>query len=802
MNIDYNRPSILRTTMLFVIVLSAMMILFSGCGASDGSNDSGRTLDPDETDDDPSPGGQGNFPDDDTPDDDDDNDDNNDNDDNSLDPDEDEDHDGISNGQEITDGTDPLDPSDALAWHPEIGPHPRLIADAQRWADVRQAIENGDPDAVRLFSRVKSAADLTPGTQQPGVYDFSIIERNGWIASSAALAAYVLDNPAYADKAIQMTSDLEVRLLDLPLQEFDQGTIHGGQAFVTFCLAYDLLVGFGFADETQAAAMERAIRLAARRLHAFYVLVPIGQFVENNHIIKFTSGLFMVGLTFNQNEEAARYTNIAMTTAPFVLLDFQMPEGGGQGEGPNYLDYTFKTYLFFAAAYHRFAQGRAYPYLIDCRTRFWPPCKPEIVDIEDPVVDPRMELLLDWRLSLVMPDGRCPPIDDANLSCGYSGPVAALYDRTDYAWHYRTSQRCTENTSDLAMLELALLDRMPLPQPPEYGPTLMNEDAGQAMLRTGWDENAHYALVNGEHGKARLAGLGHEQPDATSFIFYALGEFFAIDSGYISWDERWHVIHARNHSMILVDDRGPTLGLYWAFAGVDSYLSELVVEPFFRSVRVDSAYQGADVTRRVMLIDDDYYVTSDWIESDRVRTFAWLMQTNAGGTTDGSFTLESKGALIERPKAVMRSHLQCDAGSLFFLQDEEEHGFRHGQLESHAVLRAEVDSASAGFLGIHTTAETPAQLPDVETFQSPSGNLIAFVHGEDYLDTVVFSARQDIVLQPQVGRTPGLRSDASYLWLRAEPNTLRLVRMRRIGGTYAIYGSMPEKQATTNYTAP
>ena len=54
--------------------------------------------------------------------------------------------DGIPDAREAEEGTDPQDPSSASAWHPEWTGHPRLLADASRWAEVKQAILDEDPD--------------------------------------------------------------------------------------------------------------------------------------------------------------------------------------------------------------------------------------------------------------------------------------------------------------------------------------------------------------------------------------------------------------------------------------------------------------------------------------------------------------------------------------------------------------------------------------------------------------------------------------------------------------------------------
>jgi hypothetical protein len=659
------------------------------------------------------------------------------------------------------------------------------LAAAEPWAAIKERILSGAPDAARLYARVHSLADTPPRTMPPGGYDFGAVETNGLTAACAAFAAFVEDDETYAQKAIALTSELYFNLWELPPEDWDRGTINGGQALATFSVAYDLLVGLGFADEAEAAAMREAVRTFARHLYDCYVAFPILIGLPNNHQIKLTAAFGVAGMTFNDTREAATYVNLAQSSAPYFLLDFQMPDGGGQAEGPTYLDYSFQTFLYYAAAYHRFAQGEAYPCKIICRTRLWPPCRSEVIEVEDPAADPRLAELLDWRLALIMPNGYAPPIDDSNLGCGNFGPVAALFERADYAWHYRTSPSCKENTHSLALIELSALDRMPDPVEPSGGPSVFWPEAGQAVLRTSWQPDALYALLIGEHGKARRSGIGHEQPDATSFLLYARGTMFALDSGYGSYRERHHTANAANHSLILVDEagpRGPTL----VFADADAYLSEFVNEPLFRSARVDSRYENADVRRRLALVGDDYFVTDDAIVSDEPRDYAWLLHTNAGGTTNGVFRRAAYGATVNRPEGVMRVYVQSDSDELELDQQIAEHALSHSALDRHMVLRGELTAPAARFFAVYLIGATEATLPVAE--RGEADNPLAWIVASDeYVDATLSNAGGDFVFGPTPSFPGRVESDGELVWMRTEPETGALVASQQIGGTYFNY---------------
>ena len=83
---------------------------------------------------------------------------------------DDRDLDGIVDKREAIDGTDPDDPASARAWHPdEIGPFPRLVAAADRWAFVREQVQNSVEPYRTDFRQATSGADAAPA--EPSVSD-------------------------------------------------------------------------------------------------------------------------------------------------------------------------------------------------------------------------------------------------------------------------------------------------------------------------------------------------------------------------------------------------------------------------------------------------------------------------------------------------------------------------------------------------------------------------------------------------------------------------------------------------------
>ena len=694
----------------------------------------------------------------------------------------DSDRDGITDFRELREGTDPLDPGDASAWHPKWSGHPRLVTDQAGWLAVKDRVLAGDPEATRLFSRVAGYARRDPIIQDPDAYDFSYDETNGYTASAAALSALVNDDAAAAAKAVEITASLYFDIWMWSLGEWDQGTIHGSTALIHHCLAYDLLVGFDLIDAEDADRMRNAILDYVAILYDMYVTIPIAMFTPNNHVIKLTSGLAVTGMTFNDVPESAKYVNLGLSTVPWVLFEFQMPPGGGQAEGPSYLDYTIVTFLPFAVIYHNVAQGEALPYRTVCRARLQVPCFPTVQEVADPLTDPRLQQILDWRFAVNMPGGKNAPLDDSNLGCGYSSALARFANRPDFAWHVEQSGDCTDTVSALAIFELPFLDALPASELPPYHSVAMPE-AGQNILRSGWDGDAFFGLLNGEHGIARLSGIGHEQADATSFMLHALGEYFVIDSGYIGWSDRSRVCFADNHNLILADGAGPFNGLFYLLADTDAYLTDFVDEPPFRATRVESSYALTDVERWLLLIGEEYFVISDRIASFYTRDYTWQAHTLAGGDTDGVFTLTGDGAVVDRPQALMNIHVQARPEAAL-TEAENEHGYAHYEYHTHSVLQAHTQTDAANFLAVFAPG-TDELAPPTVTAGGDDTRLAYTIAGLDFLDAVIAAEQTPYTLAIEGFGT--ISSDAALAWIRIDPASGTVTGSNWVDGSYLDY---------------
>ena len=705
----------------------------------------------------------------------------------------DSDRDGISNLQEKRDGTDPYDPSSALAWHPnDLPDFPRLVADQDRWDEVWQDVQDQTEPYYSFYRYAISRADSTVQEPQDYDYDTSVCLANARIARAAAIRYWGAGDPDDAAKAAGILANVDPIFEAWSYETIDHGGILVSQAIILMCQAYEiLLVTGGFADGEAEAAADALMSLT-ETFHNFYVnrfrLWMMG--VRNNHVIKFDAGVGYAALTFNQWPRAAEFINFGLTETIYWQLEIQnCPGSGCCPEGPNYLAYSSINYLPFFLAYHRFAQGESYPYKTSCAHRVWPLCAENIRETTDPLVDSRFVELHDWWLHLRMPNGYGPPLDDSNLHCFAMGVVAALSGDGRFRWPMDQGSHCRNYTGDLAWEQMMLWPDMPTVQEPTDDELLwVNEPAGQAVLRSGWEIDDLYLLLNAEHRKARVQGMGHEQPDATSFIVHALGEFFIIDSGYIGWDDRWHVAGPENHNLILIDGKGPPRGLG---IGADSnaWLTEWEQAERLNWVTAESSWASHDLRRFAALVDNQYVAIADWVEGSGEHAFDWLAHTNAGGSTIGLFTLTDSGALVEHDGVFL--HVGANSAPLQadLEEQEDEHGFGHGSIQTHSVLHAAVTTESPAFMALFVPSLESESAPVIHRL-TPCANPTDCSAGlvletDDAIDFWAAARVGGLIDQDlQSFGLPGIESDAEIAWVRFSPETHAVEFTWRKGGTY------------------
>lgn len=609
-----------------------------------------------------------------------------------LDPTFDGDGDGVPDLEEIAAGTDPADPADAPAWRPDWGGHPRVIFGPEALPGIAAMAASPSPVHEVLLGRIQAAAAQEIPAHPEGGYDPYVATTRGRIAKAAAFLALVTGDAAMTDKAVAILSNLSPDIARITIDHpwFNKTDIHVAEGLASAAVATDWLLAVPDLDPAAAAAVEASVMGLAL---AFEYEVTEGQHwlmmvaAQNNHTIKTFASLALAGMVLNHRPEAARLVNRGLTQSLYFLLDFQTTEDGAYAEGPSYLSYGAGEFWPMLWGLHRVADGGAVPVrnFFDVRVQG---DSPLLVELPDPALSESLAALTRWPLRIAMPGGLSPNIDDSAMSswCG-AAFGAVLFDDPELLWLWRRpAQGLPSTCGSMVAPELFAL----LPEDvgdgaaPVWTDQLL-EAGGQAVFRTGWEDDATFLLLLGEHGPARTHGMGHEQPDATQVLVAAHGETLLLDAGYVKWEEKDLVCHAENHSTVLVDGEGPPDKYELAMVGADAWLTGWDVRDEWKTVVSSTAYAGAERARRVVLFPGGWLLIHDRIHAAEDHGWDWLLHGHGGGTS-GDYAPLALGGRWIRPGAWVQAEVVATGGALDCGHHEDHHSFSYGQDETHAVL--------------------------------------------------------------------------------------------------------------------
>jgi len=509
-------------------------------------------------------------------------------------------------------------------------------------------------------------------------------------------------------------------------------------ALVAMCTAWDYLAGNPLASEDRLrTARDRLLE----RIGDYYYIGHQGNyffmivFSQNNHAIKYFAGLGMCALALNERTTAARDMSEAMTALDFLLNIYQASESeGGYAEGFNYLQYGAMTFLPFFAAYHRWADGASRPYFGVPGLQNGSPHEGKVALIPDFGNHPTTRAIFLRSLWASMPDGLMPPTDDGRPVGLYGALLDYLFDFDGFLWQwFRPAVGWMSGGATTA--SLALYDGTPAPEHPGlddlagYGREGSAPEAGFAVLRTSWEPDASVLVLQGEHGNVRENAEGHEHRDELSFLLHAYGQLLIIDPGYSDWANRDQIEAPSDHNTILVDGQGAPCGGWWGESGcadgkedlveygVDAHLGDFHQDGSIAWVQVQVSYREVTFVRRVLRLDDRFYVIEDRALDDTGHNYTLLLNGLAGGNVpSSSFTMLSDGARWAGPKAWVEAHVMPFTSTATYGHAIEEHELAANQGSTHEKLTASAHMSSyAGFLTLLVPGPAGEAAPLVET---------------------------------------------------------------------------------------
>ncbi|MBI4638160.1 MAG: alginate lyase family protein [Candidatus Rokubacteria bacterium] len=238
-------------------------------------------------------------------------------------------------------------------------------------------------------------------------------------------------------------------------------------------------------------------------------------FSPNTHLTGEALGLFYAGLLFPDLPLAERWRALGGR----ILVDQSerqiLPDGVYFEQSTGYQRYTLEIYLHF---------------LILGARNAWP---------IPAAVSARVARMLDFLLSVRLPDGSMPQIGDADGGSllplirraqddfrGVFGPAAALFDRADCAWASGTA--IPEVLWLLGPEGLRAFDALQ-PAPPS-SPTRLFADGGYVIMRSGWEPDGHQLIFDVGPLGCPVSG-GHGHADLLAVQCAAFGEPYLVDAG-------------------------------------------------------------------------------------------------------------------------------------------------------------------------------------------------------------------------------------------------------------------------------
>ena len=221
-------------------------------------------------------------------------------------------------------------------------------------------------------------------------------------------------------------------------------------------------------------------------------------------------GLYTVGALFPEFRDAADWRSFAVQGMYDLIVEQFLPDGGHYELSPGYHQVSIQhiTGLYEVAEVTGRASEVPDDYLTRLRTAYL------------------------WPIQITTPDWNNPRVNDSwdvNVARQSELPAELFADDPVYAWAASGREEGT---------------------PPEWK-NLHLSDSGFVILRSGWDDRAHYALFDvGPYSR------GHSHQDKLNLILWPYGRRVLFDNGGGNYEQsafRDYGIDTQSHNTVLVD---------------------------------------------------------------------------------------------------------------------------------------------------------------------------------------------------------------------------------------------------------
>ncbi len=611
---------------------------------------------------------------------------------------------------------------EGLPPRPDIAP--TMIVRPEDKAVILERIER-EPFA-QILQEIKDVAtrdhrDLS----EPDMFD-SDEQKNGETALAAAFLAWLLDDETYATKARDFFQQLSDNYAS---HEDSDINIRMPSIVMCYTFALDLLVGAEMIPEDEAQEAEDKLTTIIDAFYIDYIENDFNRsfifYTQNNHPIRTACSIGTVALGFPEHPEARKWADWA-----FSELDYlwgpngqYVQEDGGVSEGSLYYRFAFAPSLALFHAWHnRIGTSRIFTKNCINRNDADPWTNHGCVDgeafvFDNPMFGEPFQKSVDWFLTLRMPDGRRPPLEDSGIRDGNGGAIMAKYmDREDLVWDWHNDNLNMSGGMDLRIQHLAYAPELPDAQPPEWTHRVM-ETAGQSVFRSGWDTDDMWLMVTAEHGSARKAI--HDHVDGGSFTFSAYGEYLLIDTGYYKPNMMNNAVTAQaaSHNLLTIEEEPvEPKGMLTNFGDADAFLKNEYLSENLAYVEAWQDLEVSQTQRSVMLVRNRYAIVADRVitTATEARHYTWRLHGYAGHGTGNLWELGDISGKWERDKAGVEVFLATTDENLtlkepYYFEFEAPHVHEiEGDEANHGVMDGKVEAIAPGFLAVAAPYKTLA----------------------------------------------------------------------------------------------
>ena len=624
--------------------------------------------------------------------------------------------------------------------------------------------------------------------------------KNGEIAVANAFLAWLNNDRIAADRAISA--------MELLQSNWDDHTSWGINIrmpgpLIHYTAAWDFLMATTFITDQQAADIEEKLTTITDLFFKKYVvgdsLRELALTVtQNNHPIRTAASIGFVALAFQTHPNAKEWLDWSVSELAYLLG----PDGkyiqadGVVSEGPFYFNFGFAPTIAFLIALEN-RQSHQYIYSRNCinRADVDPWIGHDCVDGEkftfhNPLRSELLHKVMDWSLSLRLPNGNRVPIADSPLRNPNGAAIFTYFGAEDYLyWDWASNPSDPYKVKggfELFIQHLAYVEPIESAGPPQWKNRFF-VDGGMATFRSGWDQDDRVLILMGENGAARKTV--HDHTDGTSFIMAAYGELLLTDTGYYKPNDFLNAVTAGagSHNLILVEeDEVPEKGLLNNWGDTDAFIENTLDGTAIAYAESRQDYPNTEVVRGVAFLRERYFVVVDRLESqDGVeREYRFRLHAHAGHDLDGNVSLGEHGPLIERESGSVAVYTQASQGQAVVEEPPfEEYDSPHvhklvKDAEHHTVTDSVVTGVAPDFLSVlapFKTGESDGPDGPLEVTQINTEHGVAwYIVGEDSVD-IAWVRESGAPTELLLPTNETLTTDAAFVWMSLDKSLALMV---------------------------